>query len=60
MGDSGTVSVTNNNKLSTAGEDSHGILAQAIGGGGENSSKSLASVYWWKMRPVVAQVVMLP
>ncbi|WP_374665994.1 ESPR-type extended signal peptide-containing protein [Acinetobacter sp.] len=40
-GNSGAVSVTNNNILSTAGEDSHGILAQAIGGGGGNSSKSI-------------------
>ena len=40
-GDSGTVTVKNNNILKTVGTDSHGILAQAIGGGGGNSSKSL-------------------
>ena len=40
-GDGDQVSVTNSGELSTKGDDSYGILAQSIGGGGGNAGRTI-------------------
>ena len=44
-GDGNTASVENYSSISTKGKDSHGILAQSIGGGGGNASVNVGITY---------------
>ncbi|OQX66554.1 MAG: hypothetical protein B6A08_19895 [Sorangiineae bacterium NIC37A_2] len=44
-GDGGSATVTNTGTVMTGGDDSYGILAQSIGGGGGNAGDATASAY---------------
>ena len=45
-GDGGVASVSNHGDVETLGQQSHGILAQSIGGGGGNAAMNIALTYF--------------
>ena len=59
-GDGDTVTVNNSGALSTAGQLSHGIYAQSIGGGGGNGGEGALGIEAWTTNTLANTIADLP